>query len=192
MSATAQSLLVRPRGNSSSTRNTPEARELVLLCNAANGPPLSLYAVSSPLLLDAVDTLPVSQGGNALTVTQSRFSVASRKVGGGSSLCGAGGTDFPPKSIRYSIQSTSLSLSLSGLRPTSLFHLLVPFLFLYRCFLCIAYSPPVLPRTLSPRDYLAGCRSRMQRYTPATRCIDDDSVSHQLVRPRTFVADSLE
>ena len=63
-------------------------------------------------------TLPVSQGGNALTVTQSRFSVASRKVAAAAS--GTRGTDFPPKSIRYSIQSSRLPLPLSFSTPLSL------------------------------------------------------------------------
>lgn len=103
-----------------------------------------------------------------------------------------------PKSIRYSIQGIPsflpLSLSLSFLS------------FLYTSnspsaptFRSVSLSPPSLSshrnipysRRRMPflHDYLAGCSARMQRYTRATRCIDDDNVAYRLVRPACmFVA----
>lgn len=101
-----------------------------------------------------------------------------RKKGGGDR---GETTDFPPKSIRYSIQSTprlfSLSFSTYILCSVSFSTVVASF--------ASRYSPtPSTFRTPFLHDYLAGCSARMQRYTRATRCIDDDNVAYRLVRPR--------
>lgn len=123
----------------------------------------------------------VSQGGNALTVTQSRFSVASRSQPAG------GPREGRRKQIslrsRFAIPFRPLRVSLSFARPPShsvspdrrvSFWLSPALLSLHRNIpfpLCLVYLRP-------PRSHRHGCRPRMQRYMPATRCIDDDSAAN--------------
>lgn len=135
--------------------------------------------------LDAVDTLPSLQRGSGLTVIQSRFNVASKKRWRWSR--GWGNNGFPSKvnSLFRSEHSSSFSLSFfyffTHVQPP-----LLPLLFRlsFSTVASFASQYSLLRRMPFLHDYLAGCSARMQRYTWATRCIDDDNVAYRLVRPR--------